>query len=125
MPQGGIDKFEHPRAAARRELAEETGVRSAEFIGVIPRTLSYDLPEELLGVALKGRYRGQHQWWFAMRFFGQESEIDITAKRGLKSEFDAWAWRDIGELTDLIVPFKRSLYETVVSEFRHLAKPAA
>lgn len=125
MPQGGINKFESPRAAAFRELAEETGIRSAKVIGEIPRPLTYDLPEDLLGVALKGRYRGQRQWWFAMRFDGSDGEVDITAKRGAKSEFDEWAWRDIAELPELIVPFKRALYETVIAEFRGLAKPAA
>jgi putative (di)nucleoside polyphosphate hydrolase len=125
MPQGGILKFESPRAAAVRELAEETGIRSAQIIGEIPRCVTYDLPPELLGVALKGRYRGQRQWWFAMRFTGKDSDISITAKPGTKAEFDDWAWRSIDELPALVTPFKRGMYETVIGEFRHLAQPVA
>lgn len=125
MPQGGILKFETPRAAAIRELAEETGIHTAQIIGEIPQSLTYDLPTELLGVALKGRYRGQRQWWFAMRFTGKDSDITITPKHGKKAEFDAWAWRSIDELPGLNVPFKRGVYETVIREFRHLAVPSA
>lgn len=123
MPQGGILKFETPRAAAFRELAEETSIRSAVLIGELPRPLTYELPRDLMGIALKGRYRGQRQWWFAMRFTGRDSDIDIAAKVGRKAEFDAWAWRDIGELPDLVVPYKRAMYDTLVAEFRHLAVP--
>lgn len=123
MPQGGILKYESPRAAAIRELGEETGIWSAEVIGELPRCLTYDLPPELLGIALKGRFRGQRQWWFAMRFLGKDSDISIAAKRGCKAEFDDWAWRDIEELPSLVVPFKRGMYDTVVASFRHLAVP--
>jgi putative (di)nucleoside polyphosphate hydrolase len=87
--------------------------------------VTYDLPPELLGVALKGRYRGQRQWWFAMRFTGKDSDISITAKPGTKAEFDDWAWRSIDELPALVTPFKRGMYETVIGEFRHLAQPVA
>jgi putative (di)nucleoside polyphosphate hydrolase len=122
MPQGGIDKGETPREAAMRELREETGVSSADILGEIPRWLSYDLPDELLGIALKGKYRGQRQRWFAMRFWGDDSEIDIRPRDGGKAEFDRWSWRRPEELIDLIVPFKRPIYQTVVAEFAHLAQ---
>ena len=121
MPQGGIDKGETPREAAVRELAEETGITSADIVGHIPRWLTYDLPDELLGVALKGKYRGQRQRWFAMQFWGDDSEIDIRPRNGGKAEFDRWKWREPAELIDLIVPFKRPIYQTVLDEFAHLA----
>jgi putative (di)nucleoside polyphosphate hydrolase len=124
MPHGGILKYETPRAAAVRELAEETNIRAAHIIGEIPRCITYELPPELLGVALKGRFRGQRQWWFAMRFTGRDADISIAPKPGKKAEFDEWAWRDIEELPGLVTPFKRETYETVVSAFRHLAVPA-
>ena len=122
MPQGGIDKNESPKEAALRELEEETGVRSAELIGQIPGWLSYDLPDDLLGIALKGRYRGQRQRWFAMRFTGDDREIDIRARGRLKSEFDAWRWAPLDEAPRLIVPFKREIYERVLREFAPLAR---
>jgi putative (di)nucleoside polyphosphate hydrolase len=117
MPQGGIAAGEGELAAALRELEEETGVHSVEVLAEAPRWLSYDLPEELLGVALKGRYRGQRQRWFAMRFTGDEDEVDITPRRGQKAEFDAWRWAAVDELSDLVVPFKRQIYREVVAEF--------
>ncbi len=120
MPQGGIDPGEPPEHAALRELEEETGVRNAHIIGAIPDWLTYELPDNLLGVALKGRFRGQRQRWFAMRFTGVDREIDISGCRGQKREFDAWKWVDIASLPTLIVPFKRETYLTVVREFRHL-----
>ena len=92
MPQGGISAGEGARAAALRELEEETGVASVELLAEAPGWFTYDLPEELLGIALKGRYRGQRQKWFAMRFVGDESEIDIAPRNGHKAEFDAWRW---------------------------------
>jgi len=117
MPQGGITPGEGERAAALRELEEETGVASVELLAEAPDWLSYDLPPDLLGIALKGRYRGQRQKWFAMRFTGKESEIDIAPRGGHKAEFDAWRWADAAELPHLTVPFKRQVYCDVVREF--------
>ena len=117
MPQGGIASGEGERAAALRELEEETGVTSVELLAEAPRWLSYDLPDELLGVALKGRFRGQRQKWFAMRFTGREAEIDIAPRGGHKAEFDAWRWATVSELPRLTVPFKRQVYADVLREF--------
>jgi putative (di)nucleoside polyphosphate hydrolase len=117
MPQGGIAKGESPREAALRELREETAIKSAVFLAEHPRWLTYDLPTELIGIALKGKYRGQCQRWFAMKFMGDDSEIDIGSRRGVKAEFDRWAWRRPDELAELVVPFKRKVYEAVISDF--------
>jgi putative (di)nucleoside polyphosphate hydrolase len=121
MPQGGIGPHERPEQTALRELEEETAIRSVAIIGEVQEWLTYDLPDELLGVALKGRYRGQHQRWFALRFSGDDGEINIASRNGLKAEFDAWRWADMADVPRLIVPFKREVYLTVVAEFRHLA----
>ena len=121
MPQGGIDGCEAPADAAYRELREETGITSAEIVAEIPQWLTYDLPEPLLGVALKGKYRGQRQRWFAMRFWGDDSEIDIQP-RGGKAEFDRWRWREVSELPELIVSFKRPVYQAVVERFAYLTQ---
>ncbi len=121
MPQGGINPKESPQRAAIRELEEETGVRSAEIIGEIPDWLTYELPDHLRGVALKGRFRGQRQRWFAMRFTGHDREIDISGCKGQKREFEAWKWVAMRRLPKLIVPFKRETYMTVVRRFQHLA----
>ena len=120
MPQGGLDEGEEPETAARRELAEETGVRSARFIARTRDWLTYDLPAELLGVAWEGRYRGQKQMWFAAKFEGEESEIDIGPRQGHEQEFDAWQWVTSSELPKLIVPFKRKVYLSVIEEFAAL-----
>lgn len=123
MPQGGIDPGETPQEAARRELYEETNVRSASFLGETPDWLTYDLPDHLIGVAWDGRYRGQKQRWFAMRFEGEEDEIDVRRPGGgrHKAEFDVWRWVPLAELPDLIVPFKRAVYERVVEAFARFA----
>lgn len=120
MPQGGLERFEAPKLAALRELREETGVTSVDVLAEHPEWLTYELPPQLLGVALKGRYRGQRQKWFAMRFLGDDSEIDIRPKDGVKAEFDDWRWAAMEELSAHIVPFKREIYEAVTSHFAHL-----
>ena len=118
MPQGGIDKGEDPLEAAKRELWEETGVTSASVIGEIEDWLNYDLPKELIGIGLRGKYRGQTQKWFAFRFEGSEDEINIThPPDGSEQEFDKWEWKDLSEMPMLIVEFKRGIYERVVAEF--------
>ncbi|MCO6391147.1 RNA pyrophosphohydrolase [Aliihoeflea aestuarii] len=121
MPQGGIDPGEDALVAARRELYEETGMRSVSLIAEAPDWINYDLPPHLVGIALKGKYRGQTQRWFAFRFEGEDSEIAIDPPPGGHSaEFDEWAWKPMDELPDLIVPFKRDVYLAVVGAFRHL-----
>jgi putative (di)nucleoside polyphosphate hydrolase len=122
MPQGGLDEGEELEEAARRELFEETGVRSISIIARTKDWLFYDLPEELIGFAWEGRFRGQKQMWFAARFEGSESEIDLAPRHGHEPEFDAWQWVKVEELPLLIVPFKRAVYERVVEEFAPLLK---
>jgi len=121
MPQGGIDKDENPKLAAVRELAEETAVTSVDVIAESPRWYNYDLPQHLIGKSWKGRYRGQTQKWFAMRFTGSDSEIDL-APPVHKQEFDLWRWERMDDILDLIVPFKRPVYEQVIAAFRHLGR---
>ena len=122
MPQGGIDGDEDPAAAALRELEEETAVRSAEIIAEAPDWYNYDLPEHLIGKSWKGKYRGQTQKWFAARFTGKDSEINL-APPGHKQEFDQWRWAKMSEVVDLIVPFKKPVYEKIIAAFRHLGQP--
>lgn len=123
LPQGGIDKDEEPLAAAKRELYEETGIKSVSLLEEAPEWIYYDLPEELLGVALKGKYRGQTQRWFAFRFEGNDDEIAINPPpEGNRAEFDHWKWRPLQDIPDLIVPFKRRVYDQVVAAFSHLTK---
>jgi putative (di)nucleoside polyphosphate hydrolase len=121
MPQGGIDKGEDPRETALRELAEETSIRSATIIAEAPEWYRYDLPKQLIGKSWGGRYRGQMQKWFAARFTGDDSEINLTPP-GHKPEFDQWRWERMDEILDLVVPFKRAVYEKVIDAFRHLAE---
>ena len=124
MPQGGLDPGEDPWPAALRELHEETNIRSVEKLGEIEEWLSYDLPREIVGQAWGGKYRGQTQKWYALRFIGDEREIDIAhPASGHEPEFVEWRWERIANLPDLIVPFKRKTYERVVREFARFAKP--
>ncbi len=119
MPQGGIDKGEDTRLAALRELYEETGIRSAEVLREARDWINYDLPPEALGIALKGKYRGQTQKWFAMRFTGDESEINLAVEGG-EPEFDTWRWAYAADVLAEIVPFKRTAYAAVFAEFADL-----
>ena len=120
LPQGGINEGEEPQTAALRELEEEIGTANAEIIGEIEHWLSYELPPELLGQMWKGRFQGQTQKWFAMRFLGDDIEIDPT---GVKNpEFSSWKWSRIEEIREMAVPFKRAVYGKVVSEFTRFAK---
>lgn len=122
MPQGGIDRGEAPYPAALRELYEETSIRSVRLIAEAPDWVYYDLPDEVLGIALKGKYRGQRQKWFALRFEGKENEIDVLHPAGgtHPAEFDAWRWEDLAVLPNLVVGFKRPAYEQIVRAFRDI-----
>lgn len=118
MPQGGIDDGEDALPAAYRELYEETGIRTIRLLAQAPDWIYYDLPDDVLGVALKGRYRGQRQKWFAFLFEGEESEIALSPDTpGLDPEFDDWRWEDLSRTPDIIVPFKRPAYREVVAAF--------
>ena len=122
MPQGGIDEGEDPAKAAVRELWEETGMRSVSLLAESKEWLTYDLPAELIGKAWGGRYRGQRQKWFVMRFEGVDAEINIVPEAGHAVEFVAWRWANAADLPSLIVPFKRDVYTKVLAEFDHLTR---
>jgi putative (di)nucleoside polyphosphate hydrolase len=122
MPQGGVDPGEDPWPAALRELYEETNIRSVEKLGEIADWLAYDIPRDIVGQAWKGKYRGQKQKWFALRFTGGDREIDVAHPGGHEPEFAQWRWESLAKLPDLVVPFKRPVYERVVTEFARFAK---
>ena len=119
MPQGGIDKGEDPLKAALRELFEETNMSSVSLLAEAPEWIFYDLPDEALGTALKGKYRGQRQRWFAFAFTGDENEINVIKPGGgkHKAEFDDWRWEKLSRTPGLIVPFKKDAYDKVVEAF--------
>ena len=120
MPQGGIDRGETPSQAASRELKEEIGTDKAEILGESRRWLKYELPAELAGKVFGGRYCGQKQKWFAMRFTGKDTDIDLATAH---PEFDRWQWVAPYRLPELIVPFKRQLYLDILAEFRQHCIP--
>lgn len=119
LPQGGIDADEDPRVAVMRELEEEIGTANAEIIAETDGWLTYDLPESIRKKVWKGKYRGQKQKWYALRFLGADSDIDLETHK--HPEFSDWKWVDMRQLPDLIVPFKRGLYKDIVASFAHLA----
>jgi putative (di)nucleoside polyphosphate hydrolase len=124
MPQGGVHEDEDLEAAARRELAEEVGVHSVATLARLKEWLRYDLPAETLANhRWKGRWKGQRQAWFAMRFLGEDSEIDLNLET--PPEFDAWKWVRLDEAPSLIVAFKRPIYERIAVDFARFAQPAA
>lgn len=117
MPQGGLDAGEDPLAGALRELREETGIPpdKVEVIARAEGTFRYDLPEDLVGKLWKGRWRGQEQHWFLVRFLGEDEDVNLATEH---PEFRAWRWAEPTELPAMIVPFKKKLYEDVLAAFR-------
>ena len=122
MPQGGLDEGEDALEGALRELEEETGIRRelVEIIARAPKELTYDLPEDLIGVVWKQKWRGQRQTWFLARFLGTDADVNLQIA---EPEFRAWRWAEVDDLPRLIVPFKKQLYEDVIAAFRdHLPR---
>ena len=117
MPQGGVDGGEDYLTAAYRELEEETSIKNVDLIKELDGLISYELPENLLGVIWKGKYKGQEQKWFVMRFLGQDSEIDIKTKN---PEFCEWKWINLENITDLVVEFKLHVYENVKKKVKEI-----
>ena len=113
MPQGGIDKDEEYYDAALRELKEETSIVSVRLVKEIDKQLTYILPEELIGIIWKGKFKGQTQKWFVVKFIGDESEINIKTKN---PEFLDWKWIDVNDLTDIAVNFKLNIYRSIKQE---------
>ena len=117
MPQGGVDDGEEASRAVLREVREETGITTAAITAQLGGAHVYDLPPELLARKVwGGKYRGQRQTWFALRFTGDDSEVDIAPASGPEPEFDAWRWAQASELLDVIVPFKRDVYRAVLAQ---------
>jgi putative (di)nucleoside polyphosphate hydrolase len=116
MPQGGLDAGEEAEAGALRELEEETGIPpgKVEIVARAPEELRYDLPDDLVGKMWKGKWRGQRQAWFLMRFLGEDDDVNLDTA---EPEFRAWKWADPADLPALIVPFKKKLYEDVLKAF--------
>ncbi|MDB5372610.1 MAG: pyrophosphohydrolase [Belnapia sp.] len=121
LPQGGMDPGEDPAVAVFRELEEEVGTAHAEIMAEHPEWLTYDLPPELLGKALGGKYRGQTQKWFALRFLGTDADIRLDLDP--HPEFDAWRWAPLAELPALAVPFKLAIYTVLARDFARFATP--
>ena len=121
LPQGGIDADEDPAVAIFRELEEEIGTARASIVGEHPEWLSYDLPPELLGKALGGKFRGQRQRWFALRFEGEDADIRLDLDP--HPEFDAWRWAPLSELPALAAPFKLPIYQVLARDFAAYAVP--
>ena len=121
LPQGGIDADEDPAVAIFRELEEEIGTARARIIGEHPEWLRYDLPPELVGKALGGKYRGQRQRWFALRFEGEDTDIRLDLDP--HPEFDAWRWAPLAELPAMAVPFKLPIYQVLARDFAEYAVP--
>jgi putative (di)nucleoside polyphosphate hydrolase len=119
LPQGGMDEGEDPAVAVFRELEEEIGTARAEILAEHPEWLTYDLPPELIGKALGGKWRGQRQKWFALRFTGEESDIRLDLDP--HPEFDAWRWARLTELPGMAVEFKRAIYERLAVDFARFA----
>ena len=117
MPQGGVEKDENYLAAAYRELEEETSIKNVELIKELDGLVSYLLPKNLLGVIWKGKYRGQQQKWFVMRFLGKDEEINIKTKN---PEFCEWKWADLENITDLVIDFKLHVYENVKKKVKEI-----